>query len=310
MNKKTVRDHGRLRAFLLLCRPQFLVPGVFLYVLGYLIALGYGAEWDLGRFLSGYLVFFLAHFSLTFSNDFFDREADSHGAPSPISGGSGALSAHPELSRLAISLAVLLIVLSMIAAVWFQLRFGPEWYFLPFVLAGNLLGFFYTAPPVRLAYRGLGEAATMVAAGVIMPGMGYLSATGALDGNFLLLSLPFLAYGIFFIISVELPDVEGDRAGGKRNLLVRYGERSGSMAAMLAVLSSSVLWTVIALLETDAPFDMLPFILFSMVPLTAGTIGMIRIPSDRRASVKQAKLNFLCLMIFLSLAILYLIVVV
>jgi len=310
LKEGTVDGIGRFRAFLRLCRPQFLVPGLFLYVLGYLIALAYGTAWDSGRFLFGYLVFFLAHFSLTFSNDYFDREADSYGAPSPISGGSGALSSHPELSRLAISLAVVLIILSLAAAVWFQLQYEPEWYFLPFVLAGNLLGLFYTAPPLRLAYHGLGEVATMVAAGIIMPGMGYLSASGGLDGSFLLLSLPLLAYGAFFIISVELPDVEGDRAGGKRNLLVRYGERTGSFVALLSVLASSVLWAVITLFETDAPFDMLPFLLFLMVPLTAGTIGTMRTPSDRRASVRQAKLNFSCLMIFLTLAILYLAVVI
>ncbi len=137
----------RLKAFLRLTRPQFLVPGLALYVLGAMLSFAYGAPQDAGRFAGGYLVFFLALFSLTFSNDYFDRRADSFNTPTPLSGGSGALRSHPELARPALHLSLLLIAASLLAASLYQIQYSMPWYFIPLVLAGNILGFFYTAPP-------------------------------------------------------------------------------------------------------------------------------------------------------------------
>jgi 1,4-dihydroxy-2-naphthoate octaprenyltransferase len=38
---------------------------------------------------------------------------------------------------------------------------------------GNLVGWFYSAPPLRLAYRGLGEFSTAATVGFLVPAMGY-----------------------------------------------------------------------------------------------------------------------------------------
>ncbi|MBN1110082.1 MAG: prenyltransferase [Methanomassiliicoccales archaeon] len=292
---------GRARAFLRLCRPQFLVPGLILYVLGFLLAVILGSVADMGRFLWGYLVFFLAHFSLTFSNDYFDQDADDHNIPTPLSGGSGALRQCPELARVALWTSLLLILGSLIAAVGFQMRYQPDWYFLPFVITGNLLGFFYTAPPLRLAYRGLGEISTMFAAGIIMPGMGYMCAQGFLDLGFLLLTPVFLAYGAFFILSVEMPDVEGDRAGGKRNLLVRYGPDKGPLVSLLSVLTGSGLLAALTLWDPSGAPGYAWLLLFSVLPLSAGLIGTLVDPLDREKVIGQVQLNFASLIIFLLL---------
>jgi 1,4-dihydroxy-2-naphthoate octaprenyltransferase len=298
------------RAFLRLCRFQFIIPGLVLYILGFLLATAYGSKWDLARFILGYMVFFCAHFSLTFSNDYFDQEADSKNTPTPLSGGSGVLQTHPELATVALWTSLILIVASLLLALLFQLLFAPPWYFLVMVVAGNLAASFYSAPPVRLAYRGLGEAATMIAAGLLMPGMGYLCASGALDWDFMVLTPAFLVYGAFFILSVEMPDVEGDRIGGKRNLMVRYGLRNGIIVSMFCVLTGSLLWIYLSVFSPSEVLDYRVLVIFSTIPLLAGLIGAQKRALDRNQVVRQVKLNFSSLLSFLLLINVYLVLII
>jgi 1,4-dihydroxy-2-naphthoate octaprenyltransferase len=296
---------GRLRAFLRLSRPQFLVPGLALYVLGAFLAFAYGAPVDAWRFVGGYLIFFFAHFSLTFSNDYFDRRADSFSTPTPLSGGSGALRSHPELARLALWLSLTLIGASLLTAVAYRSHHDLSWYFLPLVLAGNLLGFFYTAPPLKLAYRGLGEPATILAAGFIMPAMGYLCMQGRLDLEFLTLVPALMGYGALFIISVEMPDREADERGGKRNMLVRAGLNRGLWAAMLASATAS-LYLLILVSISYGEVDLRALLVFSMLPLVAAIIGLRVHEDDRSGVIAQVKLNFAAIMGFVLLADAYL----
>jgi 1,4-dihydroxy-2-naphthoate octaprenyltransferase len=281
------------------------VPGLALYVLGALLSFAYGAPQDAWRFAGGYLIFFLAHFSLTFSNDYFDRRADSFNTPTPLSGGSGALRSHPELAIPALHLSLLLIAASLLAASLYQIQYSMPWYFIPLVLAGNLLGFFYTAPPLRLAYRGLGEPATILAAGVVMPAMGYLCLQGRLDIEFLALTPALMGYGAFFILSVEMPDRKADMLGGKRNLLVRAGLEKGLKAAFLATAWSSAYLLYLVFISFGS-VELRPLLLFSLLPLSAGLLGLMVREVDRTRVIAQVKANFAALMGFVFLADAYL----
>lgn len=74
-----------------LARPQFLITSVALFAMGAAWAIILGSPFSLARILLGYLIILPAHLSVSFSNDYFDVEADKHGKPSPLSGGSGIL---------------------------------------------------------------------------------------------------------------------------------------------------------------------------------------------------------------------------
>jgi 1,4-dihydroxy-2-naphthoate octaprenyltransferase len=113
--------------------------------------------------------------------------------------------------------------------------FGLPLEYVALAAAGNLLGWYYTAPPLKLSYRRLGELATMAAAGFIMPAAGYAAASGRLDAFFLQSSIPLLLYGLVFILSVEVPDIDEDTAGGKKTWAAALGtERSFMCAAALS----------------------------------------------------------------------------
>ncbi len=92
-------------------------------------------------------------------------------------------------------------------------------------LAGFLLGFLYTAPPVRLAHRGLGELAVAVGFGPLIVLGTYFVQHGRWSPEAFLASLP-LAFLIAAVLYINaFPDKQGDARVGKRTLIVRLPER-------------------------------------------------------------------------------------
>jgi len=287
------RQTGTLYALLRLCRLPFILGGLLLFLLGAYTAGDPFAVPD--RLLLCYLVLAAGQVSVSLSNDYFDRQADRPGMRTRISGGSGVLLSRPDLAGAARSLALVLIGLSLSLALLCAIFYPLPPYFLPFALAGNLVGWYYTAPPLALAYRGLGEAATMLTFGFFMPGAGYLAAGGLFDLSFALFILPLLFAGLFFILSVEMPDREGDRAAGKKNFVVRSGRRNAFIAMFLAAAAISLLLPA----AWSAPPQVLAA---SLLPVFAGAIPLLHPPVDRREIICAAELNLAALIAFILVA--------
>ncbi len=115
-------------------------------------------------------------------------------------------------------------------------------------LAGLAIGFFYTAPPLKLAYRGLGELCIFLAFGILpVVGIYYLQA-GEINSTVVLASLP-LAFLVTNIILInEFPDYESDREAGKRQLVVRLGTGKARYLYLILVLASlgGIIWVCCA----------------------------------------------------------------
>lgn len=111
------------------------------------------------------------------------------------------------------------------AAVGLWIVFFREPRVLWFGLVGMGAAFFYHAPPLKLSYRGLGEAAVGVCYGPLISCGTYLVQRGTVTVDVLWLSLPLgLSIAAFLWIN-EFPDVTADREAGKRTLVVRLGRR-------------------------------------------------------------------------------------
>ncbi len=92
-----------------------------------------------------------------------------------------------------------------------------------FRVTGLALGMLYSVPPVQLSARGLGEAAVAVAFGTLpVAGAAWLQS-GAVDAGALLVSAPVGLWVAAILLINEVPDVDADRATGKRTLVVRLG---------------------------------------------------------------------------------------
>ncbi len=172
------------------------------------------------RIILGYLILFCAHLSVSLSNDFFDFCTDSD-KRTLFSGGSGVLQESPGLRVFARDMSLFLIALSLLLTLAYHIIYRPSPLFVLAVLAGNLLGWYYSAPPFRFSARLLGEASTTLGF-ISMAGLGYFITAGTIEP--FLEYVPLLAfYGFGFILAVELPDYETDKKGDKHNRVLLFG---------------------------------------------------------------------------------------
>jgi 1,4-dihydroxy-2-naphthoate octaprenyltransferase len=276
------------------------LPGFLLYLLGALLAIASGAGFSFDRFVFGYAVLMTGHLSVHYSNDYFDYEADSRAVAGTLSGGSGILPKHPELRLFAkwsgLSLAISSVALATICTIFFAFPLT----FPGFAIFGNLLSWYYTAPPVRLAYRGLGELATMAAVGFLMPGIGDFSQFGmAFSPLFLICLVPLLLYSLTFIVNVEIPDMEGDISSGKRNFVASRGRATAFTVLGLLTLTATAYLAVVSIGHYQ--IDFWPALTFSFLPLLPALYGLVKRPSERAVAVKLVQINAGCSLLFILL---------
>ncbi len=297
---------GILVNLLKLGRLHFVMGGFFLFSLGALWSLLNGADFIVEKFVWGYAILFTGHLSVSYSNDYFDNEADRFAPPTLFAGGSGILVKHPELRTCAKWIAVSLIGMSLLLAVGFTIVFSFPFYFILFVLGGNIIGWFYTAPPVRLAYRGAGEITTMITMGLIMPVMGYLVLTEDVDTQFLIIGIPLVLYGLGFILNVEIPDMEADKISGKKNLIVCKGRSFGFAAITICLLLATIYFLGISIMPPEVNgIDYRVLALFSLLPLSLGMIALTRNITDKKIAIVHSNINLAALVVFLVINNLY-----
>ncbi len=280
-------------------RPQFLIVGLTLFLLGALWAVLLGAVFSPLRFLFGYLVILPAQLSVHFSNDYFDMESDRPGGTTLISGGGGVLLEHPELREPAKWIAVALIFLSVGMGIAFIWIYSYPFWMIAFVILGNLAGWCYSAPPFRLAHRGLGELCYAFIAGFLIPSMGYLVMREALDLDGIFFLVPLTLYGLVSILSVEIPDMEDDRRSNKRTWVARMTRNFGFTSIGWLLLAATAYFFIFPIFyERQIPLDLHVLGLLSLLPLGAGILGMVKRPMDREPATRIATWIVITLAVF------------
>jgi 1,4-dihydroxy-2-naphthoate octaprenyltransferase len=126
-------------------------------------------------------------------------------------------------------------------------------------LAGVFLSVFYTAPPLRLVHRGLGEICVALGFGPIMVLGTYFVVAQRLSWEAFYASLPVALLIMLVLYVNQIPDRPADARAGKRTIVVRLSKQaivrgyalSAALAfvliAMGAVGGIMPLWTLIAL---------------------------------------------------------------
>jgi len=211
-----------LRAFFRLSRPVFLAGGVVGVGLGTALAL-YVAHRppDWGAFFTALLAVGALQLMTHFENDYFDREADARAIRTAFSGGSGVLVEGALAPRVALGAAQVCLALGLAAVALFVAQGLTTAAILTTAIA--CLAWFYSSPPLRLLARGLGELDTALIAAVLVPLLAYVAQGAPLGMLALSATIPGGAALFAMMLCVEVPDIAADAAGGKRNLLVRFG---------------------------------------------------------------------------------------
>ena len=219
---------NRFRAVLKLSRIPFLLPGLSPFTAGLILGMYYVRNllsWEL--VVIGYLGLILIMLATYYSNEYFDYEGDLINKNyNKFSGGSrvfpeGLLSRRTGLYLLSVALLLFFILTAVYLKEFFNLR--PYLLYMAFI--GLLFGIFYSAPPFKWAYRGVGEILIALAYGWLSTASGYYIVTGRIDLRATLLSLP-AAFTVFSVIVInEIPDLQADLKVSKRNLVARLGVR-------------------------------------------------------------------------------------
>lgn len=163
-----------------------------------------------------------------------------------------------------------------------------------FGLAAVVLGFFYTAGPVKIGYRGLGEILVFIKSGPLAVCGSYLLFTGNISLEAILISIPhgLLVTAILFIN--EFPDYEADKLADKKHIIVRIGRKRARVvyAILITLIYVSVFIPVI--LQLIPVYILVVFITF---PLAYQAIrNTIKNYDDERAIIpSQAKTILLTL---------------
>jgi 1,4-dihydroxy-2-naphthoate octaprenyltransferase len=218
-------------AFIKLGRPLFLGGGVLLFALGAAVAALAGARFQLGRHLLGQLAVTAFQLMTHYANDYFDYEADlANTTPTRWSGGSRVLQSRLIPRGAALIAALVLAALGL--GVSAQLAARPDAGPLlgPALLAIFVLAWEYSAPPLRLCARGVGELDTALVVTALVPFVGFHLQAPELAGwrTLLLAIAPLCALQFAMLLAIEFPDRAGDQQTGKRTLVVRLGGWRGA----------------------------------------------------------------------------------
>lgn len=286
-------------------RLHILLGGILAFSLGTLLGLVNGGVFDPLNVALFYMIVLFGDLSTHYGNDYFDVQCDQQIERKKFFAGKNILVNNPALRQPAKIASIILLILSNALALFLVIfQFAPV-ELLIITLVANFLGWFYSAPPLRLVSRGLGEVAIALAVGFAIPAVGYLAVKGQLDWLIGYFGLAFILYGLMLALSLQVPDIVVDRKVGKRNI----GARKGTLAdftIILAVASAALLLFLLYAWQFAAPsFDLRIVTALATVPFTVGVVGFVAVFRNKDAD-RFSTLNIFSLFAFNVLMVTYL----
>lgn len=221
-------------AFIRLGRPLFLGGGFLLYALGAVIAALHGHALDGRRYALGQGAVTAFQWMTHYANDYFDYDADrANQTPTKWSGGSGVLRAGELPREVALIAAIVLALIGGALTVGIGVEAGSAAVVTLVAMFG--LAWAYSAPPLRLCARGIGELDTAIVVTGLVPWLAFYLQAPDLRGLEVLgiAIVPLAMLQFAMLLAIELPDAAGDAATGKRTLIVRLGAARGAQVFVL-----------------------------------------------------------------------------
>jgi 1,4-dihydroxy-2-naphthoate octaprenyltransferase len=238
-------------------RLPFVTATIVPVVLGIAIAATYGS-FDLLTAVLTVIGATFVQLGLNVANDVFDTVQgadDVNVTPTQFSGGSRVIQyGLVSLRGMASLAAAFYLIAAAIGLVLLALR--PSTALLVIGVVGIIVSLAYTAPPLKLVYRGLGEVAVAIGFGPLMLLGAYVVQTGGtISREAVVASLPIALLVALILYVNEIPDRRGDARAGKRTLPVRFSRNAvitGYRVAAAAAFAILVLGVAVGLLPVPA----------------------------------------------------------
>jgi 1,4-dihydroxy-2-naphthoate octaprenyltransferase len=209
----------------------------------------------------------LVQIGLNVANDIFDTIQGADGAnptPTMFSGGSRVLQdGLMNMRGMALLSAGSYLAAAALGLVLLALR--PSVELVVIAAVGAFISLAYTMPPLKFAYRGVGEIATAIGFGpVMLLGAYVVQSRGVVSFEAFAASIPVALLVAMILYVNEIPDRVGDAIASKRTLPVRWSRGLVVRVWELSV-AGALLWTVGAVAAGALPVPTLVVLL--AVPL-------------------------------------------
>jgi 1,4-dihydroxy-2-naphthoate octaprenyltransferase len=245
-------------------------------------------------------VFFIANGAFI-SNEYFDYETDRinkgrlGGSRQGVTstGGTRVLVEGLIKRKHALIASVIFFLLALPLGIILQFFFKTGPFTIPLGALGIFIGWFYTAPPIKAAYRGWGEIFMMLGYGMLVFTIYYTQA-GLSWLPVIVASTQFAAVPAIKLLRA-FPDAEADAQADKRTLAVIFGREKMSRV-YIALTFTALLLFIPTFIITRSPFALIN--LWPMLYLVQSLIPMLNGRWRTRAGLEQAcRQGFLGLML-------------
>lgn len=260
------RMKNKLKVWLAEIRAPFLTATIVPIVLGTSIAWYNTGKVDWFFFFLTLISGIFLHIGCNVVNDYYDHLSSNDDINlefiRPFTGGSRMI----QLGLLT-PLEVLsggLLFFAIGSGIGIYLAIEKGWEILGLGLIGVVSSFFYTAPPLYFASRGIGEFLVGLNFGTLMTLGAYFVQTQKFSIEALLASIPpaLLIAGVLYIN--EFPDYNADKAVGKRTIVVRLGREKAVIPYIFIMLLGYIV-VLISSIAGKLPLSTL--ISFATIPL-------------------------------------------
>lgn len=252
-------------------RANFLVLAVLLVGIGLAITWKFlpsvGGEFS---FLHGGLItvgVVLAHISVNLFNEYSDYRTgiDFNTVRSPFSGGSGMLTSGRTNARSVLVAAISSLAVASLIGVYFALV--AHWSIMVIAVVGGLTIVLYTPLLSRMM---LGELLSGLTLGSFVVIGTYIAMTASpgmplsqiISSELILISIPPGILTSLLLLINEFPDLEADRNGGRKHLVIRFGRQGAAYIYAAGVLVTFGIIIALPLLGMASPW-----IYLALIPL-------------------------------------------
>jgi 1,4-dihydroxy-2-naphthoate octaprenyltransferase len=219
--------------FLKMIRAPFLSSIISPLVAGSLLAFYITEQFEIVNFIIVFIMGICLHIATNVYNDIYDTiqgpdRINVH--RNEFSGGSGVLVDYPELMPTMLLIARIALVGTLITtiALFFRIQENLRLYLLSLFLLSAFFSKYYTAAPLKLAYRGLGEVSVWFAFGPMAVFVSVVSQNVGLHPT-ILVAMPITGISTLSILLIgQIIDWKADKDAGKWGVAVRLGIRTTS----------------------------------------------------------------------------------
>ena len=195
----------------------------------------------------------LAHIAVNLFNELsdFKTKIDENTGRTPFSGGSGMMQSG-KTGFNSVRLVAYVILLAA-AAVGLYFIVWRGWLILVFMIPGGIAIRFYTS---HLARWGIGEVSAGFTLGTLVVLGSHYAMCGQLPAPVVWISIPPGLLTFLLLFLNEFPDMEADRQGGRKHLIIQWGKKKSSMIYVF-MLVAIYLSIALAPLFFQAPYTVL-----------------------------------------------------